>query len=80
MADTVKIDLGIMIDGFRALMWLQQHGNEVARCRECSRFAAALLRGQGPEQSTHLCCGVAQAMQVQVDDAIEVIAERTANT
>lgn len=78
--DPVEIDLGIMIDGFRALVWFQQHGEEVGQggsCRECSRFAVALLRGRSPEEAAGLRCGTSQAMQRQVDDAFEIIRERT---
>lgn len=78
--DQIETDLGIMIDGFRALVWLQQHGEEVGlggSCRECSRFAAALLRGRSPQEAGDLRCGTSEAMQRQVDDAIEIIRERT---
>jgi hypothetical protein len=70
-------DLGVMIDGFRALIWLQQHGEEMGDgtgwCRECAQFAAALLRGSQPREVGGLRCLTSQSMQRQVDAATEVI-------
>ncbi len=70
-------DLGVMIDGFRALVWLQQHGEEMGDgtgwCRDCARFAAELLRGTRPQDAGHLRCATSQSMQRQVDAAAEVI-------
>lgn len=76
-------DLGIMIDGFRALAWLDEHSQAVGlaggSCRECSAYAAALLHSYSPDKDwspariLHLRCATAQAMQRQVDAAVEVI-------
>ena len=72
-------DLGVMIDGFQALVWLQEHAEEVGlggTCRPCSLFVAALFRGTEPGKVLHLRCQVAQMQQRQVDAAIEVIKRR----
>lgn len=77
---TVEVDLGILIDGFRGLVWLQQHGEEIGmggQCQPCNRFAAALLRGRPATEVMEMRCPASLAMQAQVDDAIEVIRERT---
>lgn len=70
-------DLGAMIDGFRALVWLQQHGEEMGDgtgwCQDCARFAAALLRGEKAQEVTELRCMTSKLMQRQVDAAVAVI-------
>lgn len=70
-------DLGAMIDGFRALIWLQRHGEEMGDgtgwCGECRRFAAALLRGAKPQDVVELRCLTSKLMQRQVDAAVEVM-------
>jgi hypothetical protein len=69
-------DLGAMIDGFRALVWLDEHSDTVGlggSCRPCSLYVAALLRGGDPAEQLHLRCKVAQMQQRQVDAAIAVI-------
>ena len=75
-ADT---DLGVMIDGFRGLIWLDGHSDEVGlggSCRECSAYVVALLRNADPVEALRLRCAAAQAVQRQVNAAIEVINRR----
>ncbi len=72
-------DLNVMIDGFQALAWLDEHSYEVGMggtdgtCRPCSRFAAELFRGKEPRSVLGLRCEPAQDRQRQVDAAIAVI-------
>ncbi len=69
-------DLDVMVDGFRALVWLDEHSDQIGlggTCRPCSRFTAALLHGAPPKLVVTLRCETAQAMQQQVDAAIEIV-------
>lgn len=69
-------DLGVMIDGFRALIWVQQHAEQMQDgtgwCRECGEFAMAILRGVPAQDALELRCGTVRAMQRQITAAGEV--------
>ena len=79
----------ILLEGWRALARLDEHGAERAgfaalgdrnACEPCMRYAAAVaLRGEMPGKVLHLRCDEAQVWQRQVWGAQE-LAERASYT
>lgn len=69
--------------GFQAMEWLAHHAdtaissilaNRADRCPPCCRYAAALLRGEDPEQAEELRCSGSRRRLAQVREA-QAIAE-----
>lgn len=55
--------------GFRALQQLNDHADQEDRCRDCARYAVALMRGAGTADALHLRCDEAQVWQQRVVEA-----------
>ncbi|GGM52547.1 hypothetical protein ACFFX1_55535 [Dactylosporangium sucinum] len=79
MAEQAEQERDALAAGLRALAWLNEHADQVhmgldgtPRCLPCSRFTAALLRGDRAEDARGLRCQPAQDAQEQTDVAFRI--------
>ncbi len=72
-------EIDILAAGYPALAKLNQHSENIDECKDCARFAVALMRGRRPEDVLYLRCRQAQEWQDTVNAALAIVKERVGN-